>query len=352
VALAVVLVFLVVRAFWVTRDYRSDSRRIARQVVSHLARQKGWTLMSTTWVERRRASRVWDTHITTWRVKGSPREGIRGVEGAFPGVVVKGRGDRWSCYWKGMEVLRLLLLVWKPPPWKKGVTAGHPGLVRARVAIVIDDMGYRMDLAQAFLDLPWPITLSVLPYSGKSREVALMAHRKGHEVMLHLPMDANGRGEFIERLESKTPGMLLVTMSDRELRRLVREEMGQVPYAHGANNHMGSRFTRDARCMRVVLRELKARGYIFLDSLTDSRSVACREARRLGVRCFRRDIFLDNSRDQAYILHQLDLLARLALKRGHAIAIGHPSRATLEALKRGLPKLEKMGIKVVPLSEL
>ena len=100
------------------------------------------------------------------------------------------------------------------------------------------------------------------------------------------------------------------------------------------------------------MEELKARGYFFLDSLTDSRSVACRVAKRLGVKCYRRDVFLDNSKDQAYILRQMDVLARLALKKGRAIAIGHPSRATLEALRKSLPKLEKMGIKVVPLSKL
>ncbi|HDD53169.1 MAG TPA: divergent polysaccharide deacetylase family protein [Thermosulfidibacter takaii] len=301
--------------------------------------------MSSTWVGRQDGRDRWEMAVTTWWVEGSPRQGLRNLQKTFPMLAFKGGKGEWAYYRDGWEVLRVLIVPRARIPLVER-------RVRARVAIVIDDMGYRVDRARAFLDLPWSITLSILPFTDRAREIACLAHKRGREVMLHLPMDANGGGEAIERLESRTPGMLLVSMSEGELRALVRREMDQVPYARGANNHMGSRFTRDTRCMRVVLQELKARGYYFLDSLTDSRSVACREARRLGLRCFERDVFLDNSRDEAYILHQLTLLAQLALKKGYAVAIGHPSQATLVALRKGLPKLEKMGIKVVPLSEL
>ncbi len=345
-ALAVILGLLVLREFLVPRDYSASTRSLAVKLVSRLSHQKGWSLLSSTWIERREGRDRWEMAVTTWRVEGSPRQGLKNLQRAFPGLRLRGGGREWICYRGDWEVLRVLVVAGARPP----VVLEEEE--KARVAIVIDDMGYRLDRAQAFLDLPWSITFSILPFTDQAQEIAYLAHRRGREVVLHLPMDANGGGEAIERLESRTPGMLLVSMSDGELRNLIRREMEQVPFAKGANNHMGSRFTRSARCMRVVLRELKARGYYFLDSLTDSRSVACRVAKKVGVKCFQRDVFLDNSKDEAYILHQLTLLARLALRKGYAVAIGHPSQATLEALRRGLPKLEKMGIKVVPLSEL
>ena len=357
-ALAVVLLVLVFRSLVATRDYRTYSRKMAREVISQLSHRKGWELVNTQWMDRRDGRTRWVTAVTVWQTREQPLRALKRVSRSFPGLKVQRKGKAWACYGRGVEILRFILLApppAKPPPTrvrKKEKPKEVASAARAKVAIVIDDMGYRMDLARAFLALPWPITLSIIPFSRKAGEVARLTHERGHEVMLHLPMDANGGGEAIERLESRTPGMLLVSMSNNELRRLVRKEIAQVPYAYGANNHMGSKFTRNRRCMRVVLEELKARGYFFLDSLTDRRSVACSEARRLGVKCFRRDIFLDNSKDQAYILHQMDALARLALRRGYAIAIGHPSMATLAALKKGLPKLEKKGIKVVPLSEL
>jgi polysaccharide deacetylase 2 family uncharacterized protein YibQ len=334
------------------RDRRAVTQRDARRVVTLLARQRGWTLLTSTWVDRIEGREKWTMAVTTWKVAGPPQRTLQTLSKSFPQVRLEKEEGGWSYYRGSMEILRLLIV-----PAGQGIKERKKAeKIRAkprfRVAIVIDDMGYRMDVAQAFLDLPWPITFSILPFTPEEKEIARLAREKGKDVMLHIPMAANGKEEAIERLESRTLGMLRVSMSDGELRRLVRQEIQEVPYAKGANNHMGSWFTRDPRKMRIVLEELKVRGYYFLDSLTDSRSVAYRVASRLGMKCFRRDVFLDNSKDVPYILHQLYALGCLARKRGYAVAIGHPSRATLLALRQGLPKLEKRGIKVVPLSEL
>ncbi len=348
----VVLTFYFAREILRLRDHRAVTQRDAKRVVALLVRQRGWTLLTTTWVDRIERRNEWAMAVTTWKVASLPQSTLRALSKPFPRVHLEREEGGWSYYRGSMEILRLLLV-----PAGQGVRGAKKGekikaKPRFRVAIVIDDMGYRMDVAQAFLDLPWPITFSILPFTPKEREIARLAWEKGKDVMLHIPMAANGKGEAIERLESRTPGMLQVSMSDRELRHLVMREIQEVPYAKGANNHMGSRFTRDPKKMRIVLEELKTRGYYFLDSLTDSRSVAYKVALHLGMKCFKRDVFLDNSRDVPYILRQLDALGYLARKRGYAIAIGHPSRATLLALRQGLPKLEKRGIRVVPLSKL
>lgn len=349
--LLLVVVILTSYFAWETlrpRDHRVVTQRDARRVVALLSRQRGWSLLTSTWVDRIEGREKWTMAVTTWKVAGPPQRTLQRLSRPLPQVSLEKEGGGWSYYRGSMEILRLLVV---PAGEKKGEKRVQ-AKPRFRVAIVIDDMGYRMDIAQAFLDLPWPITFSILPFTPKGKEIALLAREKGKEVMLHIPMAANGKGETIEKLEARTPGMLQVSMSDGELRRLVRQEIQEVPYAKGANNHMGSLFTRNPRKMRIVLEELKARGYYFLDSLTDSRSVAYRVASQLGMKCFRRDVFLDNSKDVKYILHQLDALGSLARKRGYAVAIGHPSRATLLALRRGLPKLEKKDIKVVPLSQL
>ena len=343
-----VLTFYFAREILRLRDHRAVTQRDARRVVTLLARQRGWSLITSTWVDRIEGRDRWNMAVTTWKVVGPPQRTLQTLSKPLPQVRLEKEGGGWSYYRGSMEILRLLVV---PAGEKKGEEKVR-AKPRFRVAIVIDDMGYRMDIAQAFLDLPWPITFSILPFTPKGKEIARLAREKGKDVMLHIPMVADGKSEVIERLEARTPGMLQVSMSDEELRRLVRREIQEVPYAKGANNHMGSLFTQNPTKMRVVLKELKDQGYYFLDSLTDSRSVACKVASRLGMKCFKRDVFLDNSKDVPYILHQLDVLGRLAQKRGYAVAIGHPSRATLLALKQGLPKLEKRNIKVVPLSQL
>ncbi len=224
----------------------------------------------------------------------------------------------------------------------------HPA-PRAVVSVIIDDIGYKQGDVRRFSSLPFPVTLSIVPFSPFDLYSARYAHRMGKTVMVHLPMEPNHTGEKIELLERRTRGMLLTGMGDAALRRLVGKELSRIPFAVAANNHMGSRFTASARCMRLVLSEVKRRGMFFVDSRTTSKSVACSLGRRLGVVVLKRDIFLDNSRTEEYIASQLEQLARVALKRGYAIAIGHPHQVTYRALLRKLPELEKRGIRVVPI---
>ena len=122
----------------------------------------------------------------------------------------------------------------------------------ARASIVIDDLGPDLGIARQFASLPFPVTFSVLPYQAHSREIAELAHAKGLEVILHLPM------EPLDPKANPGKGALLLSMSGDEIRRNVRAALDTSPYFDGVNNHMGSRMTRDAEMMQIVLGELKA----------------------------------------------------------------------------------------------
>jgi hypothetical protein len=115
---------------------------------------------------------------------------------------------------------------------------------------------------------------------------------------------------------------------------------------------MGSRFTEDPRVMGEVMSALKTRGLYFLDSMTTSRSVGVPMATKYGVSQAQRDIFLDNERDYAAIMRQLRKAERIAERRGHVIAIGHPYRITYQVLKDWAPTLQRKGIRLVALSRL
>ena len=62
----------------------------------------------------------------------------------------------------------------------------------------------------------------------------------------------------------------------------------------GVNNHMGSRLTSDRGRMDLVMKTLRERDVLFLDSKTSSRSVANEMADRNGVPSTTRDVFLDH----------------------------------------------------------
>ncbi len=229
-----------------------------------------------------------------------------------------------------------------PTPQKPVAHIG-PGTV----AIIIDDMGANLQEINALTAIDAPLTFSVIPGLAKSREVAETAHDKGREVMIHMPMEPQDYPK--RRLEKNG---LLLSESDDEIESQVKDYMKVVPYAVGANNHMGSRFTEDEGKMRDVLQILKGKGMFFIDSMTTPRSVGKRLAGEMGIRTAARNVFLDNVQDVAAITRQIDELAKLAVKHGSAIGICHPHKATIQALAAELPVLKKEGITFVYVSRL
>ena len=99
-----------------------------------------------------------------------------------------------------------------------------------------------------------------------------------------------------------------------------------------------------------TLRELG--GYYFVDSRTNEQTVAQTMAQVYGLPTTRRDVFLDNVRDEAYISRQLRQLIALALTRGSAIGIAHPYPETLSVLQRELPRLAQQGLGLLPVSRI
>jgi uncharacterized protein len=230
-----------------------------------------------------------------------------------------------------------------PPPKQKEVLKGGAGTI----AIIVDDMGSSRHEVEQLLKIGVPMTFSLIPGLAHVRDVAEAAHRKGEEVMVHIPMEPKG----VEHKPFEKNGLLLA-MSDEELSRRLHGYLDAVPYAAGANNHMGSRFTEDRGKMRVVLELLKERKLFFIDSKTSPASVGDRLAREMGIRTAARNVFLDNVQDVAAIRAQIEKLAALARRRGAAIGICHPHKTTIEALAMTLPALRTEGVTFVHASAL
>ena len=52
------------------------------------------------------------------------------------------------------------------------------------------------------------------------------------------------------------------------------------------------------------------------------------------------------------ILKQLKQAERIAIKNGHAIAIGHPHKSTVEVLHKWIKEAEDRGFDIVPISRI
>ncbi|WP_243371261.1 divergent polysaccharide deacetylase family protein [Geotalea sp. SG265] len=215
------------------------------------------------------------------------------------------------------------------------------------VAIIIDDMGRSAREAESLLAINLPVTFSVIPGYAQARRVAEIAHGRGVEVMVHMPMEPQGYPE--KKMEKN--GLLLAESKEQVVSK-VKGYLQEVPYAVGANNHMGSRFTENEEKMQPVLQILQERGMFFIDSMTSPRSVGFRLAREMGMKWGTRQVFLDNVQDVQAINAQLQQVVDVARKRGSAIAICHPHRATIQALSETMPRMRKEGITFVYASQL
>ena len=215
-----------------------------------------------------------------------------------------------------------------------------------RLAIILDDVGGDAAAVPAIFALHYPLTLSILPNHPHSTDIAQDAHRRGYQIMLHLPMQSLAN-ETSEAQELR-PGM-----STREVSNAVNDMLRTVPFAAGVNNHQGSLATSDTRLMDELMPLLRTHRLFFIDSRTTAATIAYDSAHAAGVPCAYRNVpFLDDVQDVAAIRHQLELAAKDAREKGQAIAIGHPHPTTLRALAEFLPHAESQGIRLVHASDL
>lgn len=215
----------------------------------------------------------------------------------------------------------------------------------SNAVLIIDDMGNSQQLGQRALLLPGKINYSFLPHTANSRQLAKEAHSKGQEVMLHLPM-SNLHGA------PAGPGKLSPRMDKPEFMAALQDNLLAVPYARGVNNHMGSLLTQLHQPMEWLMEGLRQQRLYFIDSRTSPLTVAEQKADDEQVPVLRRDVFLDNSLDEALIEQQFERWVRLSQQRGIAVAIGHPHPETLNVLERLLPDLQQRGVRLVFASDV
>ena len=239
----------------------------------------------------------------------------------------------------------------RPAPSPRPLSTGlpperpHPE-ERGILALVIDDAGYNLDELQAFLDLPMPLTVAVLPNLPHSTEAARRVLAAGKDLILHCPMEPVGGA-------NPGPGAIYTGQSPEKIVQLLDAAFASVPGALGMNNHMGSKATADEAVMTVVLGYLKSRGKLFMDSRTTADTAGPRVAQALGMPILQRDVFIDNETGEGAITDSLDKGITEAGTRGTAVAIGHvQNRGVVDILRAAETALAAQGVRMARLSEV
>ena len=220
-----------------------------------------------------------------------------------------------------------------------------PQIKRPLVAIIIDDIGYDLNLDKSFIQMDSELSFAFLPYAPFTKRLAKLALEKNRDVLVHLPM------EPVDKRLNPGLGVLSLDMDFDRLLSVLKKDISLVPGAIGVNNHMGSLFTSNTKKMEIIMTFLRQNRLFFIDSRTTTKTVAYNVAKKMGVPCGERTVFLDNDFSKKEIRRQLKRLLAIAQKKGEAIAIGHPHPDTLQTLYEELPKL-KRHVKIVPVHKL
>lgn len=218
-----------------------------------------------------------------------------------------------------------------------------------KVAVIIDDFGNGQGGTEEMLSMPIKLTVAIMPFLPTTRSDAELAHQKGHDVIVHMPMEPKqGNPKWLG------PGAITANMSDEEVRRKVEEAIDNVPYAIGMNNHMGSKITGDERIMSIVLKVCRERGLFFIDSKTNYHSVVGKLAVNMGMPPVANHIFLDDLHTTSHISKQLHAVEEFASAHDNCVTIGHvgtQGKKTAEVLRSSAANMQER-VSFVGISDL
>ena len=222
------------------------------------------------------------------------------------------------------------------------------------LAIVIDDFGQARGGVEKMLSANCPLTCAVMPGLDFSVQDAENAHKNGHEVILHMPMEA-----YVKLPDSwYGPKVIRNYDTPEKARAMIKECLAEIPHAVGVNIHIGSGVCLNKSLMKAILEEVREEGKYFLDSRTNEKSVCGEVALTTNTAFAERDFFLEVHGNANYDYAKKLLLkaAERAKIQGHAIAIGHVGAegglSTAQAIIDSIKEIEEMGVQIVPLSEV
>ena len=195
---------------------------------------------------------------------------------------------------------------------------------KPKLAIIIDDISTKSHV-NAVKGLSIPLTMSFLPPSAARPNSAKLASHENF-YMVHLPMEA-------QNFSAEEPNTLRVTDSQQKIFKRVKEIKKLFPRVKYINNHTGSKFTSNEIAMNRLIYALNAQKITFIDSRTTAKTEAPKVLKNFGLKYLARDVFLDHYMDKKSVIKEIKRAIKIAKSHGTAIAIGHPHKNTLAALR-------------------
>jgi uncharacterized protein len=223
-----------------------------------------------------------------------------------------------------------------------------PASKAPRIAIVISGLGISAKgTALAIQQLPPAVTLAFAPYEGDVQRWVGEARRRGHEVLLEVPMEPY---DFPD--SDPGPHTLRAAVGEEtNTTRLVWSLTRFTGYA-GITNLLGGRLLADSDSLEPIMTFVARRGLLFFDGGPQNRSVAPDVARRINAPYVQSQVTLDTIQTGMEIDARLSELEKLARTNGSASATGFLLPVTIDRVANWAKGLEGRGFVLVPASAI
>jgi len=217
-----------------------------------------------------------------------------------------------------------------------------------KIAMVVTGLGVSAKAtAAAIAGLPPAVTLAFAPYASDVQRWVSEARRRGHEVLLEVPMEPYD-------FPDSDPGphtLRIGAPEDANIERLTWAMTRFSGYA-GVTNLLGGRFLADTDSLEPVMTFVSRRGLLFFDSGSGGRSAVPEVASQLDAPFAQSVVTIDAIQTGMEIDQRLSELETRARASGSAAGTGFLYPLTVERIGAWAQGLAGRGFVLVPASAI
>ena len=202
----------------------------------------------------------------------------------------------------------------------------HPKKAKPKLAIILDDVSFAAEVRDVKALGLSKVNFSFFPVTNRHPQTAELASREPF-YMVHLPLEAM-------HFTAEEPKTLHVNDSMKKMEQRLADIKKDFPRLRYVNNHTGSKFTSSNQAVTKLFKAARRHNLDIIDSRTIASTQLPEVYGSFNRKLLSRDVFLDHQSDVNYICGQIKVAVNTAIHKGKAIAIGHPRKHTIQALRK------------------
>lgn len=215
------------------------------------------------------------------------------------------------------------------------------------IAVIVKGLGMSAMSTENALNMPPEVTMGFSPYAPELSHWASKAAARGHDILLHLPMEAGDLS-----LYDPGPYSMMTGLGTAEnLRRMSIVSSLIVRYA-GVYTDAKENFSLTGGAVAPVLKELGARGVPMIYGGGFSRHSFFQTAARLMYPVIGADTHIDSVFDEGEARARFEKVKLRAKERGYAAVMVAPYPVTLKLIAELLPAADDGSFRLASVSHL